>query len=117
VQKLRKNTHSIPLSILILFKVFWWLTKGIFEQVIFDKIVKAIGEWSSNVLLDWIPILGIVGILIWTYIDARNQFRSSYLQDTLTKMHRRLIEITNSKLSNTFPSIRQMNDIDPPPIN
>lgn len=53
--------------------------------------------------------LGIVGILVWMYIDTRKEFTSQYLQNTLKEMHKRMLHLKDIKLSQTQADIGEIN--------
>lgn len=103
-RRFRKRRYWTPLAI-------WgiWFARGFVEQFIFGTLFRFIGL-DGDRLLDYFAthpqvaffiLLGasISAILIWMYIDARRYFKSNYLVDTLTEMHKRMIQLKDIRLS------------------
>ncbi len=109
LQRFKKVGYSIPLVCIgVLFALFKWLFRGLFESFVFDKILKttfgdSTGQYGGggvvgNYVIDhpesiFYLLLGIAifTILFLMYFDARKEFGSDYLVDTLNSMHKRML--------------------------
>ena len=107
LQRFKKLRFSIPLGIwlpFILYRLIKYLAKGTWDEAFFDWLLQLIKDSTGrtmaieNIVLIGIPSLGIAGILIWMYIDARSQFKSDYLTDALTKMHERMLHFVTLRV-------------------
>ncbi len=111
LRRFKKTKTKLLLSAPAVFGVIWWFLSEIFKDWFFGSIREYItGRGVFAVTLAYIvahPILipfiiagvTLAGILIWIYLDTRKEVSSNFLTNTLTEMHKRLIEIKNQKLS------------------
>lgn len=111
LRRFRRWQYNIPLGILVVLRVLLWVLRGTAEELIFSKIANHIplsGGYIAMVV-GLIVGLGIVAILAWMYIDARKEFTSQYLQNTLKEMHKRMLRLKDIKLSQTQVGMNEIN--------
>ncbi|MBA7603527.1 hypothetical protein ES703_10640 [subsurface metagenome] len=53
---------------------------------------------TENMVLIGIPLVGIFGILLWMYFDARKEYRSANLINTLNEMHSMMTEAAKERI-------------------
>lgn len=107
LQRFKKWRFSLPLSfpiLSVLYKTIKYVFHGTWDEVFFSWLLRAFtggagGTMSvETIVLIGIPSLGIVGILTWMYLDAKREFKSDYLPDTLTKMHERMLHFVSLRI-------------------
>lgn len=111
IQRFKKRRFNIPLaSLSTLWSVLRWGAKGITDEVVFGNLLGRGGNevGDSNVMeyfaghpqaiLLTLVGLAIAGVLVWMYLDARKEYRSTNLIDTLNEMHGLMLRHTSGRL-------------------
>jgi hypothetical protein len=115
LRRFRKYQYTIPLIVLVVLRILLWFLGGIAEELIFSKIASHIPLSGENiaVVTGLVVGLGIVGILIWMYIDTRKEFTSQHLQDMLKEMHKQMLHIKGLRPALTQVEIKEVEAMAP----
>jgi hypothetical protein len=110
LRRFRKHQYTVPLLVLVVLRILLWALRGIAEEFIFSTIASYIPLSGEHIamLVGLIVGLGIVGVLVWMYVDTRREFTTQRLQDSLKEMHKRLLRLKDMRLTQAQPDLKQM---------
>jgi len=103
LREIKRKRNIVILSASSFLAFILWLAKGLLEEWLFSSMLNApLIQNAVRYILDnpgvliWLPIpLGIATVLVWMYVDVRNERKNIEvgIPELLSQMHKRLVEL------------------------